>query len=149
MSNSYLTATHSTDPLFYVTNTDAIVYLTNVTIQKNSGLFLVADAGSWGQKGSNGGQITCTASQQKISGEIQFDYISTLSLILVNNSYYTGTINTLYNAKTLTLTLDVSSTWNVTGTWSLTSINNANSNICRILLVIIIIPVGIITLIRT
>lgn len=48
MSNSYLTVTHSTDPVFYITNMVAVVYLTNVKIQKNTNLSLVAGAESWG-----------------------------------------------------------------------------------------------------
>ena len=133
MTNSYLTTTNNVDPLFYVTNTDAIVYLTNVTLQQNSGLFLVAGAGSWRQNGSNGGKVTFTASQQNISDDIQVDYISTLSLMLMNKSYFTGTINKMYNAKMMTLTMDASSTWNVTGTSYLTSVNNANRNMSNII----------------
>jgi hypothetical protein len=107
--------------------------LTNVTLQQNSGLFFVAGGGSWGNNESNGGQVTFTAYKQTMSGEIQVDYISQLSLYLMNNSYFTGTINQMYNAQLMVLMMDASSTWNVTGTSYLTSLSGDNGNMSNII----------------
>lgn len=65
--NSEFTSTDSTittnnGDSFYVTNTSAIINLTNNTIINNSaeGNFLRAKADSWGNEGSNGGDVTVT-----------------------------------------------------------------------------------------
>jgi hypothetical protein len=108
------TLTAETGPLFYVTNTDAVIKLTGVTLNAPSGILLSAKAGDWGTAGSNGGRVTFTADAQSMTGNIEADAISTIDLTLQNGSSLTGAINAGHTAKVMNLTLDGSSTWEVT-----------------------------------
>lgn len=55
----------------------------------------------WGTAGSNGAQVTFTASDQTLAGDIVVDTISTLDMTLSDNSTFNGTIN--FNGYTITL----------------------------------------------
>lgn len=130
--NSNIT-TNKGDTIF-VTNTTATIYLENNTIvnNDNSGAFLRAQAGKWGNSGSNGGNVTLNAVNQKIEGDIIVDNISTLSIKLSNSSNYIGTINSDNKAKKLEISLDKTSTLTLTGDSYIASLNNEvsdNSNI--------------------
>ena len=66
-------------------------------------------------------------SNQKVSGNVVIDSISTLDMTLNNNSYYEGTINSNKEAKSITLTLDKTSKIKLTGDSYITNLNNADS----------------------
>ncbi len=131
-SNSKIT-TNKGDTL-YVTNTKATITLENNTIVNNdtTGNFLRVQKDSWGNSGSNGGDVTLNLTKQKVAGNIVVDSISTLSISLTNNSSYEGTINKDNTAKMISLTLDKTSKLKLTGDSYITSLNNedsSNSNI--------------------
>ena len=118
---------------FYITNTTATINLENNKIINNdkSGNFLRAKSDSWGNSNSNGGNVTVNLTNQKITGNIVIDKISTLSMNM-NSSYYEGTINTSNEAKKINLVLDSNSKIKLTGDSYVTSLENAdktNSNI--------------------
>ena len=86
----------------------------------------------WGTSGKNGGEVELNAKNQTIEGDILVDNISTLDLSLKNESSYLGTINNENTAKTISITLDSSSSLTLTGDSYITSLNNEvtdNSNI--------------------
>lgn len=119
---------------FYITNTSSTVTLSGNTIVNtdNSGNFLRAQADSWGNKGSNGGEVTLILNKQKAVGNIVIDNVSTLNMELNDSSYYEGTINSSNNAKLIELKLDKSSRIKLTGNSYVTSFENedlTNSNI--------------------
>ena len=119
---------------FYITNTTATINLTNNTIVNNdtTGNFLRAKTDSWGKSGSNGGNVTLNMTNQKATGNIVVDSVSTLVMNMKSNSYYEGAINTDNSAKSITLTLDSTSTIKLTADTYVTSLENAdttNSNI--------------------
>ena len=62
-----------------------------------------------------------------INGNIYVDSISTLTMKLSNGSKYTGTINGEKTAKTISLSLDSSSSITLTGDTYITSLDNADS----------------------
>ena len=131
-SNSKVT-TNKGDTL-YVTNTKATITLENNTIVNNdtTGNFLRVQKDSWGNSGSNGGDVTLNLTKQKVTGNIVVDSISTLSMFLTNSSFYEGTINKDNTAKMISLTLDKTSKLKLTGDSYITSLNNedsSNSNI--------------------
>lgn len=131
-SNSKIT-TNKGDTL-YVTNTKASITLENNTIVNNdtTGNFLRIQKDSWGNSGSNGGEVTLTLKNQKVTGNIIVDSISILDFSLENTSSYEGVINADNSAKELTLTLDKTSKIKLTGNSYVTSLNNedtTNSNI--------------------
>ena len=118
---------------FYITNTKATINLTNNKITNNdkNGNFLRSQKDSWGQTGSNGGDVTLNMTKQKAKGNIVIDAISTLTMNLKSSSYE-GTINGDNTAKTIKLTLDKTSSIKLTGDSYVTSLDNedsTNSNI--------------------
>ena len=118
---------------FYVTNTTALIELENNKITNNdsTGNFLRIQKDSWGNSGSNGGNVTLKATNQNIIGNIVVDSISTLDMTL-NSSNFEGIINSENTAKSITLKLDKNSKIKLTGDSYVTSLDNeddSNSNI--------------------
>lgn len=119
---------------FYVTNTNATIELNNNEIINNdsNGNFLRIQKDSWGNKGSNGGIVNFIMSNQKASGSIVVDSISTLDLYVKNSSYFEGSINNENTAKSVKLILDNSSSIKLTADSYVTSFENTdktNNNI--------------------
>jgi len=112
-------------PIFYVTNTTATINLSCVTLEGSSGVLLDAAAGQWGASGSNGGQATLNAVDQTLSGSVDVDGISTVALDLSESSTLNGDINAAESAKSVSLSLDGSSRWTVTGTSYLTALSDS------------------------
>ena len=113
---------------FYVTNTTATINLENNTIVNNdsTGNFLRIQKDSWGTSGKNSGTVTLNMTNQKASGNIVVDSISTLKMILSNGSSFTGAINS-ENAGEVSLTLDKTSKLTLTGNTYVKSLENADS----------------------
>jgi hypothetical protein len=86
---------------------------------------LDAAAGQWGASGSNGGQATFNAVDQTLSGSVDVDGISTVALDLSDRSTLSGAINAAASAKSVSLSLDGSSRWTVTGTSYLTVLSDS------------------------
>ena len=119
-------------PLFFVTNTDAVINLTNTKITYGSNILLSAKGTSeWGTSGSNGGNVTLNAEKQTLAGDIILDNISKLSMNLTSSTYK-GTINSNNEAKSISLKLSKDSKITLTGDSYVTSLDNedtSNSNI--------------------
>lgn len=97
-----------------------------------NGNFLRIQKDSWGNKGSNGGIVNFIMSNQKASGSIVVDSISTLDLYVKNSSYFEDSINNENTAKSVKLILDNSSSIKLTTDSYVTSFENAdktNNNI--------------------
>lgn len=119
---------------FYITNTTATINLTNNTIVNNNstGNFLRAQKDSWGNTGSNGGNVTLIMTQQNAEGNIVIDSISTLDMTMSESSYYEGTINGSNEAKSITLKLDSTSKIKLTGDSYVTSLEDADTTYSNI-----------------
>ena len=116
---------------FYVSNTSAVINLTNNKIinKDSDGYFLRAQADAWGNSGSNGGKVTLNLTNQEVDGNIGVDEISSLN-INMTTSNFKGTIDA--KDGEVNLTLDKSSTITLTGNSYVTSLTNkdsSNSNI--------------------
>lgn len=126
-SNYYKTA-----PMFFITNTDAIINLTNCKLTYGSNILISSKGTSeWGKTGSNGGNLILNANSQELEGNIEVDEISTLTMNLSNSSYK-GTINSEDSAKEINIKLDSNSKITLTGDSYVTSLENSdetNSNI--------------------
>lgn len=131
------TLTSNNGDMFYITNTNCVISLSDVTItNKGSDSYLMNICGNsashgWGTAGSNGAQVTFTASDQTLDGDIVVDTISTLNMTLSDNSTFNGTINIIDNADGGTavsdnavVTIDSGSTWNLTGNCTISSLTN-------------------------
>ena len=127
-SNSNIT-TNKGDTI-YVTNTTSTIKLSNNTIINNdsTGNFLRIKSDSWGNTGSNGGNVQLSLINQKVSGNIVVDNISTLDMSLSSLSYYEGIINGDNQGKSVKLTLDSNSTIKLMGDSYVTSLDNEVEN---------------------
>ena len=125
-------AYYKSAPMFFITNTDVVINLTDTKLSFGSGTIISAMGTSeWGNSGSNGGNVTLNATGQTLVGNIEVDKISTASLNLTKSTYK-GTINGDNTAKEIALKLDKDSTITLTGDSYVTSLENAdttNSNI--------------------
>ncbi len=127
--------TSSTGPMFYITNTDAIINL-NATKLVFSSEVLLNSAGNntnnWGKEGSNGGNVTLNADAQTLNGNVTCDSISTVSMNLKNKTVFTGSADA-ENTGDVTIALDETSTWNVTADSYITAITDEDEDFSNII----------------
>ena len=124
---------YKTAPMFFVTNTSAVIDLTDTDLNFGSGILLSAKGTSeWGNSGSNGGTVTMKAAEQTLKGNVQLDELSSLDLTLSDGSTYTGTINGDKTAKSVTLKLDSTSKIKLTGDSYVTSLEDADADYSNI-----------------
>lgn len=130
--NSNIT-TNNGDTL-YVTNTTATIELENNVITNNdsTGNFLRIQKDSWGNTGSNGGNVTLSLKNQRVTGNIVVDSISTLEMNLNNGSYYEGKINNENSAKNIALKIDSTSTIKLTGDSYVSSLEDEDTSYSNI-----------------
>ena len=117
---------------FFVTNTKANISLENNVIENNDQDFLRIQASKWGNSGSNGGNVTMTLTNQKVSGNIIVDDISTLDLTIENSSVLESSINSENKSKNITLKIDNNSVLSLQNDTYITKLENDsedNSNI--------------------
>ena len=121
---------YETSPMFFITNTDAVINLENTKLNYGSNQLVTVSGndGEWGSQGSNGGNLTFNATNQILNGNISVDNISTASFIL-KSSTLTSTINSENNAKEVNLSLDSSSKWGVTGDSYVTTLTLENNDL--------------------
>ncbi|MBQ9015630.1 MAG: hypothetical protein IJ109_05855 [Firmicutes bacterium] len=123
---------YKTAPMFFVTNTDAVIDLTNTELNFGSGVLLSAQGTSeWGTEGSNGGNVTLKAAEEKLTGDIQLDGLSSLSMKLTDSTYE-GTINGDNEAGSVALTLDKDSRITLTGDSYVSSLEDADGDYSNI-----------------
>ena len=125
-------AYYKSAPMFFVTNTEAVINLNNTKLNFGSGTLLsVKGTSAWGTSGQNGGHVTLNAKNQTLTGHITADSISTVSIKLTNSTYK-GAIDTKNKAKKVTLTLDKSSKITLTGDTHVTSLKDADTTYSNI-----------------
>ena len=131
------TLTSKNGDMFYVTNTDSEISLTNVNIVNNdrdSYLFNITGNSAshgWGTAGKNGANVTLNCSSQTLEGDIRVDSVSTLKMTLSDSSSFTGTINIADNEQNgeavsdnAVLVIEEGSSFTLTGNCTLTSLEN-------------------------
>lgn len=120
--------------LLYVTNTTATITLENNKLVNNdeNGNFLRVQKDSWGNSGSNGGEVTLNLKNQEAKGSIVIDSISTLVMNITDGSYYEGTINNENQAKSISLKLDSSSKIKLTKDTYVSSFEDEDSSYSNI-----------------
>ncbi|MFA6363401.1 PKD domain-containing protein [Methanoregula sp.] len=114
------TYTATAGPAFFVTNTNAVIKLTDTKVTSLSGVLINASGtNNWGNSGSNGGIVSFTADNEDLAGNLITDNISSIAATLKNSSSLTGSINSA------ALILDSSSSWQVTGDSVLTTLSDS------------------------
>ncbi len=122
MNGGSLESTDEQGPLFFVTNSNANIFLNNVSINAASGILLEAKADRWGQENSNGGKANIFADKQTLKGDLNADKNSQINLSLKNQSVLTGSINSDQKAQLVSVEIDPSCTWNLTNDSYVTAI---------------------------
>ncbi len=111
-------------PMFHVTNTKANIVLESSEFNFGSGtLFDISGQSQWGNVGSNGGDVNLTAINEKLSGNIIVDSISSLDFTLKSTTF-DGAINSTGNT---TVVVENGSTWSLTGDSNVSSLENSGT----------------------
>ena len=133
LSISKKSSVYQSSPMFFVTNTNAVINLENTKLNYGSGTLLKVSGndGEWGQQGSNGGTVTFNATDQTLTGNIEVDAISSVDLVL-KSSTLKGTVNSQNTAKGVNISLDSTSSWNVTGDSYITTLTLENNDLSLI-----------------
>lgn len=127
-------STTSTGEMFYITNTDAQINLTNTKLNFTSGILINAagnNINNWGTPGSNPGNVTLTGKNQILDGDIKCDKISSVALKLTKGTKYTGAVDNA-NTGNVTVSLDSSSKWVVTADSYVTAITDSMEKLSNI-----------------
>ena len=132
------TLTSNSGHVFHVTNTNAVITLSDVSIVNNDSddvLLSVCDDGWSGASNI----ATLNAEGQTLEGTLLVGSDSTLTLNLSDSSTYTGTVSgNITNAKgssvsssvgTVNVTLDSTSKWNLTSDTYITSFSGTAANV--------------------
>lgn len=137
-TDSTLSTTISSGAMFYLTNTEANIILSNTTLDfdsSNVDLLMAEgnDSNNWGTSGSNGAQVNFTGIGEILSGNIDVDTISSVDLYLLDESTYSGTTtistnatNTSVQDSNLIMNVDGTSKWVVTGDSTVDELNVAD-----------------------
>jgi hypothetical protein len=88
-ANSLLTS-EASGAMFYTTNTECAVSVTNSTLNNSGAALIEAAADRWGTSGANGGRITLTATSQPLVGDLACDGVSSIVLNVGAGSTWTG-----------------------------------------------------------
>ncbi|MCB6203598.1 hypothetical protein [Extibacter muris] len=130
-SDSKLSFT-SSGPMFYITNTDAEATLENTELAYNSDILVRVsgnNTNNWGKEGSNGGDFKLNGVNQKLTGDITCDEISTVEVSLTKGSILKGTLNGENTGKEVRISLDKDSRWELSGDSYITSITDKDKDL--------------------
>lgn len=123
---------YKTAPMFFVTNTSAVINIENTILTYGSGTLLsIAGTLEWGTSGANGGNLTFNVNKEAIKGNIVVDNISTLIMNLTNSTYE-GTIDKSNTAKSITVKLDAKSILTITADSHISVLTDADTTYANI-----------------
>lgn len=134
-SDSTLKSAIQSGSMFYFTNTQANVVLSNTKLDFDSSkVNLLAiqgnDSNNWGTAGSNGADVQFTGLGEELSGNIDVDTISRLKLYLLEGTSYKGAVsistnavNTDVSTDPVIVNVDSKSKWIVTGNSTVSKLN--------------------------
>ncbi len=133
LSVSPESSVYSSAPFFFITNTDAEIYLENTEINYGSGILInvSGNTGEWGRSGSNGGDLSFTSVNQVLSGSIYVDSIST-AVLKLSSTRISSAINPSNTAGSISLSLSGDSTWSLTGNSYLTTFSDDDTTLSNI-----------------
>lgn len=128
VADSTLSTCIDSGAMFYVTNTNANILISNSLLSfdaDNVNLLQATDNSSntWGKEGSNGGTVTLTAIKQNLSGNILVDSISSADIYLLSSSSYTGNTASSDSNANISMNISSDSVWYVTDSCAVTYLN--------------------------
>ncbi|MBQ1531160.1 MAG: hypothetical protein IIZ57_03345 [Solobacterium sp.] len=124
--------------MFFITNTSAVVYLSNVKLTNSSGNLMTITGNNashgWGTAGANGAHVEMTAEDQVLEGDIVVDTISGLDLTLAGSSSFSGSIVITDNEEGgsspdagVHVTVEKDSVWTLTGDCVISTLDNSGT----------------------
>lgn len=120
---------YKTAPMFFITNTKSTINLENTTLTYGSNILLsIKGTNEWGNSGSNGGDLELNATNQKLSGDIILDSLSSVDINL-KSSTLTSTVNNNKKAKEVNISIDKNSKWNVEGNSYINTLKLTNNDL--------------------
>ena len=122
----------SNGSMFYVTNTTADINLKQNTLNNNSSVLLEAASDRWGNESSNGGDVSLTAVEQELNGDIVANDISIITLTFGDGTNYTGAINKDHTAADISLKLTAKATVSLTADAYLTLFDDEDTSFSNI-----------------
>lgn len=128
VADSTLSTCIDSGAMFYVTNTNANILISNslLSFDADNVNLLQATGNSsntWGKEGSNGGTVTLTAIKQNLSGNILVDSISSADIYLLSSSSYTGNTASSDSNANISMNISSDSVWYVTDSCAVTYLN--------------------------
>ena len=117
----------SSGPMFYITNTTATASLENTQLVQNGDVLVNVTSGRWGTAGKNGGDFTLNATNQKLTGKVLANNISSVTLNLGNKASFLGSFNEDNAAKKASISLKKDSSWELTADSYVTTITDENA----------------------
>lgn len=136
-ADSTLKSAITSGSMFYLTNTSADVVLARTSLDFDSDaadLIMTAgnDSNNWGTAGSNGATVRFTGIEQRLTGNVEADTISSVDLHLTQGSIWTGSASITDNANgatsdaPITVNVDGTSSWVVTDSCTISALNVAS-----------------------
>ena len=120
---------YKTAPMFFITNTKSTINLENTTLTYGINILLsIKGTNEWGNSGSNGGNLELNAINQKLSGDIILDSLSSVHINL-KSSTLTSTVNNNKKAKEVNISIDKNSKWNVEGNSYINTLKLTNNDL--------------------
>ncbi|MFV0637135.1 hypothetical protein [Mitsuokella sp. WILCCON 0060] len=117
----------SSGPMFYITNTTATASLENTQLVQDGDILVNVTSGRWGTAGKNGGNFTLNTANQKLTGKILANKISSVTLNLGDKASFRGSLNEDNAAKTASVNLKKGSSWELTADSYVTAITDENA----------------------
>jgi hypothetical protein len=119
---------NSSGPVFMVLNTEAVINLQGVDITTSGDVLIRATDASSGDEnvnsvwGTQGGDITFTATDQVLNGTVSINALSSLDMTLAGTSTLAGAVEIEAGGE-VSVTLADSAVWTAAGESSVTSLN--------------------------
>lgn len=128
------TISTTSDCVFYVTNTDSEINLTQNTITvPNGAVLLKAMAGEWGATDANGGHVTMNVQSQTLNGDVLTDNLSSVTLNLLGGVVYRGALNPTNYTGSMNISLSADCHWSLNGDSYVTVFENADTSCSNII----------------
>lgn len=122
-------------PMFYITNTNSEISLKNTDLKFPGNILAMVTKNPAGKQGvvdNKGANLTLTATEQELTGDIVCDEVSTAVVNLSQNTVLKGAVNNNKKAKSIEVYLSEAAKWKLTGDSYVTGIENEDDTFSNI-----------------
>ena len=115
VTNSQLTTTNSSAPLYFVTNVTGTLTLTDVTLSVASGKLMSVEYYKRGENSTGHLVLKTTKDSWAYTGDADADDVNNLAVTVGANVIWNGATDADNNAKSVVVTIESGAVWNLTG----------------------------------